>query len=169
MQTESLGIIRHFTQGMLHFVEGKLDIGLEQASPLIAQCMDYVAQIFPDLPLQILDCPPGTACAMIAAVKTADYVVLISEPTPFGMHDLILAVETVQQLKIPFGVVINRDGIGTDDIYRYLEREEIELLAKIPNKRQIAEIYSEGGILFDKVPELKVAIEAVLKKIEGFE
>jgi MinD superfamily P-loop ATPase len=165
MQPESLGRIRHSQIGKLHFVESRLDVGLEQASPLIAQSLDFAKQHFSELPLQILDSPPGTACAMVSAVKTADYVVLISEPTPFGVHDLRLAVETVRQLGLPFGVVVNRDGIGNDEIYRYLEEEKIELLAKIPHQRQIAEIYSEGGILYSKIPELKNALEAVLRRI----
>jgi MinD superfamily P-loop ATPase len=104
---------------------------------------------------------------MVSTVKTADYVILVSEPTPFGLHDLKLAVETVRQLDIEFGVVINRDGIGTDDIYKYLEEDKIELLARIPHSREIAELYSEGKLLYPQVPQLKQALDEILEKIEG--
>lgn len=167
MQPESLGFLRYHAQGNLHFVESKLDIGLEQASPLIAQSLAYAADKFAAIDLQILDSPPGTACAMVSTVKTADYVILVSEPTPFGLHDLKLAVETVRQLDIEFGVVINRDGIGTDDIYRYLEEDKIELLARIPHSREIAELYSGGKLLYPQVPQLKQALDEILEKIEG--
>ncbi|MCB5259156.1 MAG: ATP-binding protein [Candidatus Cloacimonetes bacterium] len=164
MQQESLGTIIHIKNGSLNFVESKLDIGLEQASPLISQSLEFANKNFKDIKLQILDSPPGTACAMVSAVKTADYVVLISEPTPFGLHDLKLAVETVRQLNLPFSVVINRDGIGNNDIYKYLEQEGIELLAKIPHSREIAEIYSRGEILYKKVPQLRAALDRILHK-----
>ena len=111
--------------------------------------------------------PPGTACAMVSAVKTVDYVILISEPTPFGLFDLTLAVETVRQLGLPFSVVINRDGIGNNDIYKYLEDEGIPLLAKIPNQRRIAEMYSRGEIIYQQVPEVDKALEQILSKIRS--
>jgi len=165
MQDESLGRISHFRKDKLDFVESRLDIGLEQASPLIGQTLSYIDSHLPGRELQILDSPPGTACAMVSAVKNADYVILISEPTPFGLHDLRLAVETIRQLKIPFGVVINRDGIGNDDIYQYLADEEIKLIAKIPHLRRIAELYSQGAMLYQEVPQFDAALTKILNTI----
>ncbi len=167
MKEEPLGHIRHIRMNNLDFVESRLDVGLEQSSPLIEQCLDYVDRKFPDKALQIMDSPPGTACAMISAVKRADYVILVSEPTPFGLHDLKLAVETVRKLGLPFGVVINRDGIGNDDIYRYLEDEKIELLAKIAHQRRIAELYARGAVLYKEVPEFDAALQKILERIGG--
>ncbi|MDD4146990.1 MAG: ATP-binding protein [Candidatus Cloacimonetes bacterium] len=167
MKQESLGKLRHLQSGDLRFVESKLDIGLEQASPLIAESLKYADKMFPDIGLQIIDSPPGTACAMLSSVKTADFVVLISEPTPFGLHDLNLAVETIRQLSIPFGVVVNRDGIGNDDIYKYLEQEGIVLLARIPHQRRIAEIYSQGGLLYKAIPEIRTSLDKVLRYAKG--
>ncbi|MCK9557191.1 MAG: ATP-binding protein [Candidatus Cloacimonadaceae bacterium] len=167
MKQESLGKLRHLQSGDLRFVESKLDIGLEQASPLIAESLKYADKMFPDIGLQIIDSPPGTACAMLSSVKTADFVVLISEPTPFGLHDLNLAVETIRQLSIPFGVVVNRDGIGNDDIYKYLEQEGIVLLARIPHQRRIAEIYSQGGLLYKAIPEIRTALDKILCYAKG--
>jgi MinD superfamily P-loop ATPase len=92
---------------------------------------------------------------------------VISEPTPFGLHDLNLAVETIRQLSIPFGVVVNRDGIGNDDIYKYLEQEGIVLLARIPNQRRIAEIYSQGGLLYKAIPEFRTSLDKVLRYAKG--
>lgn len=167
MKQESLGKLSYLECGNLRFVESKLDIGLEQASPLIAESLKYADKMFSDIGFQIIDSPPGTACAMLSAVKTADFVVLISEPTPFGLHDLNLAVETIRQLSIPFGVVVNRDGIGNDDIYKYLEQEGIVLLARIPNQRRIAEIYSQGGLLYKAIPEFRTSLDKVLRYAKG--
>jgi MinD superfamily P-loop ATPase len=167
MQEQALGVIKHFKLGQLDFIESKLNVGLEQASPLIAQSLNYVDEHFADVSLQILDSPPGTACAMVSAVKTADYVILISEPTPFGLYDLSLAVETVRQLKLPFAVVINRDGIGNNDIYEYLNQEQIPLLAKIPHQREIAELYSRGEILYRKIPAIDQALTQILSAIRS--
>lgn len=165
MQQQPLGLIKHSKLGKLDFVESRLDIGLEQASPLIAQSLNYADTHFSEWKMQILDSPPGTACAMVSAIKTADYVILISEPTPFGLYDLTLAVETVRTLGLPFGVVINRDGIGGNDIYAYLEQEGITLLAKIPHQREIAELYSHGEILYRKIPAIDKALKQILGKV----
>ena len=162
MAQESMGKLLHLQKGKLNFVETKLDIGLEQASPLIAESLRFADKHFQNTGMQILDSPPGTACAMISAVKTADFVVLISEPTPFGLHDLKLAVETIRQLNIPFGVVVNRDGIGNDDIYEYLQQEDIVLLARIPHQRRIAELYSQGRLLYKEVEEIRTALQNIL-------
>jgi MinD superfamily P-loop ATPase len=165
MKPDSLGTITHRRFEGLDFVESRLEIGLEQASPLISQSLAYIDEHLEKHDLQILDSPPGTACAMVSAVKQADFVILISEPTPFGLHDLKLAVQTVRELGIPFGAVINRDGIGNDEIYGYLKEEKIPLLAKIPHQRRIAELYSQGAMLYKEIAEIDEALEDILSYI----
>ncbi len=166
MQETHLGEIRQKKTGNLDFVECRLDIGLEQASPLIAQGLSYLAKHFSNHHYQIIDSPPGTSCAMISAVKTADYVILITEPSPFGLYDLSLAVDTIRNLGKPFGVVINRWGIGNSDILDYLQREGIELLASIKHSREIASGYSKGEILYHKFVDLDEALCQLISKLE---
>ena len=98
---------------------------------------------------------------MIEATKDADFVILITEPTPFGFNDVVLAIETMLELKKDFGVVINRYGIGNDEVAAYCDKHKIPILAKIPNSRAVAELYSSGELLYDKIPEVKVEIEKV--------
>jgi len=106
----------------------------------------------------IFDSPPGTSCPVIEATDGADFVILITEPTPFGFHDMKLAIETMRQLGKPFGVVINRDGIGNDEVEKYCLQQNIPLLAKIPNSRAIAERYSSGKLLYKEVHEVRQAL-----------
>lgn len=165
MRPRSLGLLRHWQSGKLSFVESKLDIGLEMASPLIRQTLDYARRDFPDAAYQFRDCPPGTSCSMIAAVKDADLAILVTEPTPFGLYDLSLAVETTRQLHKPTAVVVNRHGIGNDDVYGYCAEQDLPVWASIPNRREIAEIYSRGGIIYPEVPEFRLALDDILARL----
>lgn len=164
MVRNRIGIMKHFINKNLDFVESKLDIGQEMAVPIISQTIKYINNNFKEQEIKIFDSPPGTSCPVIEVEKNADYVILVTEPTPFGLNDLILAIETMRELKKPFGVVINRYGIGNDNVLNYCKKENIDILAKIPNKRKIAELYSRGESLFDKIPEVK----AELRKIENY-
>jgi MinD superfamily P-loop ATPase len=109
--------------------------------------------------------PPGTACQAVAALRGADFVVLVTEPTPFGLHDLRLAVDTVRELRLPFGVVINRVGIGDERVHRYCAEEDISLLLEIPDDRRIAEAYSRGQIIVDALPEYRKHFERLWQAI----
>ena len=142
-----------------------LDIGEEQAVPLISQTIQYVKEKFTNNIIKIYDAPPGTSCPVIEATKDADFVILVTEPTPFGLHDLKLAVETMRELKKDFGVVVNRYGIGNDDVFEYCNTEAIQVLAKIPNDRRIAEIYSSGNLIYDQHPEVKKQLESIKNHI----
>ncbi len=164
MIPQKMGALKHSLDKNLSFVESRLDIGQEQAVPLIAQTNNYVDAHFPDNIIKFFDAPPGTSCPVIEATKSADFVILVTEPTPFGLHDLKLAIDTMKQLKRPFGVVINRNGIGNDDVIQYCHHENIPILAKIPNDRHIAELYSRAELIYQKVPE----VEQQLKKIEQY-
>ncbi len=167
MIPKKMGVLKQAKAGDLHFVESRLDIGEEQAVPLIAQTIDYVDQHFDADHTIIFDSPPGTSCPVIEATNQADFVILITEPTPFGFHDMKLAVETMRQLKKPFGVVINRDGIGNDEVEKYCVQQNIPLLAKIPNSRDIAERYSSGKLLYKEVPEVREALVQISTFLDG--
>lgn len=101
----------------------------------------------------ILDAPPGTSCPFIQTVAQADYVVLVTEPTPFGLSDLKQSVETLKTLGKPCGVIVNRTGLGDLEVYNYLKQENIPLLMSIPFDRKIASIYSNGGLLTNEDAE----------------
>ncbi len=167
MQDEELGSLSSFRLEALDFMEAKLRIGLQQATPLIAQSLELVQKSHSQKDFYFLDCPPGTSCPMIAATKTADYVILITEPSRFGIWDLSLAVETMRELGKDFGVVVNRWGTAGEGILDYLKTENVELLATIPDDRRVAELYSKGSLIYDKVPAFDAALETILTKLRS--
>jgi MinD superfamily P-loop ATPase len=112
----------------------------------------------------ILDAPPGTSCPVIATLRGADLVVLVTEPTPFGLHDLRLAVDMVRELRIPFGVVVNRVGIGDDRVHVYCDEESVPILLEIPDDRRIAEAYSRGSLIVKALPEYRGLFHNLLEK-----
>jgi len=140
---------------------GRMEVGVAAAPPVIRA----VKKRIPKEGLAILDAPPGTSCPVVATLKGSDFVVLVTEPTPFGLHDLTLSVDLVRVLKIPFGVVVNRTGAGDDRVHRYCEKEEIPLLAGIPDDRRIAESYSRGEMLVDALPEYRTILRDLLSRI----
>lgn len=161
MIPEKRGVLREYKNNNLTFIESRLDIGQEQAAPLIAQTKEYINQHFNDNKIQIFDSPPGTSCPVIEAVKDVDYIILVTEPTPFGLHDLKLAVETIRQMGKPFSVVINRFGIGNNEVIDYCRNENIEIIAKIPNDRRIAESYSKGSLIYFDNPQVKTQLDKI--------
>ncbi len=144
------------------FARGLLDIGQVMAPPVIRQVRTH------ENPqgLTIIDAPPGTSCPVISAMKGANVVVLVTEPTPFGLHDLILAVEAVKLLGIPHGLVINRAGIGNDDVKDYAEREGLPILMEIPFDRRIAMAYSKGELIVNALPEYREKFLSFYRKIK---
>jgi MinD superfamily P-loop ATPase len=102
---------------------------------------------------------------MITAVRDADFVLLVTEPTPFGLHDLTLAVETLRQLKLPFGVILNRCDIGDQGVVNYCHQESITIMLQIPDARQVAVAYSRGKGLLDALPDLKPQLQRLLNTI----
>jgi len=161
MVPQKMGELKQFVDGDLSFIESRLEIGQEQAVPLIAQTNSYVDKYYPDTDIKLYDSPPGTSCPVIEATRHADFVILITESTPFGLHDLKLAVETMKELGKKFGVVINRYGLGNDDVLHYCEENHIIVLAKINNDRHIAELYSTGQLIYDEVPQFKEALQNI--------
>jgi len=167
MIPQKMGELREYQLRNLTFIESRLDIGQEQAVPLIAQTNKYVDEKYSDEIIKLYDSPPGTSCPVIEASKDADFVILVTEPTPFGLHDLKLAVETMRELDKKFGVVVNRYGIGNDDVIKYCRVENIPIIATIPNSRRIAELYSGGILLYPEVPEFKESLLQIIDFIRG--
>ncbi|MCD6179832.1 MAG: ATP-binding protein [Bacteroidales bacterium] len=131
-------------------VEGKIEIGSALAVPVIADTL----KLTDNNSLRIIDAPPGTSCPVMETIKNVDYTILVTEPTPFGLNDLKLMVETMRKLSGKFGVVINRAGLGNNAIYDYLQQEKIELLMEIPFDKNLARIYSEGKIMVNELPAI---------------
>ena len=142
----------------LAFLHGVLNVGEAMAPPVIEAVLERV----PDVELLVVDSPPGTACPMIAALRHSDYVILVTEPTPFGLSDLRLAAETVDQMGIPYGVVINRADIGDDSVAAWCREAGVDLLAEIPSRRELAEAYSRGELLPEVFPEMRRWMERLL-------
>ena len=117
--------------------------------------------------LVIIDAPPGNSCSMVMSVKNSDYCILVTEPTPYGFNDLLISMEVLDGLKIPYGVIINRDGIGDSSISDYCRDKNIKVHIKIPNDVQIAKCYSNGGTLIDYNPSYRLKFENILKEIES--
>ncbi|MCU0858218.1 MAG: ATP-binding protein [Pontiellaceae bacterium] len=161
-QPRKIGTLRSGQIGTVHLTEGRLDIGRSMAPPLIRTVKKSAD---PELPV-LIDCPPGTSCPMITAVKGADFVILVTEPTPFGLHDLTLAVETVRLLNLPFGVVINRADAGDDRVTAYCEKEKIRLLLQIPESRKIAEATSRGESILSAAPELRSRFQEMIQTVQ---
>lgn len=148
---KEIGIMEKGNKGNIEFIHGKLNIGETMAPPLIRAVKK---QIRPDGTV-IIDAPPGTSCPVITSIQGSHFCILVTEPTPFGLYDLILAVEVLRELKIPFGVVINRAGLGDESVDRYCAKEDIPILMKIPFSREIAAAYSKGDTITDVLPQYK--------------
>lgn len=168
MKKNRMGETKVIDAGSFTFLESRLDIGQEQAVPLIAQSISYINEKL-NKDLVLFDSPPGTSCPVIEVTKNSDFVILVTEPTPFGLHDLSLAVNTMREIGREFAVVINRFGIGNDDVLQYCEEEDIEIIAKLPNMRKIAVIYSEGKLIYNEVPEFRSELAKIADYIIGLE
>ncbi|MBN3034606.1 MAG: ATP-binding protein [Bacteroidales bacterium] len=166
MVPKKMGTLTHLRTGNLDFVEGRLDIGEEQAVPLIRQTKQYLDDHSPDGAIRLVDAPPGTTCPVIEATRDADFVILVTEPTPFGLHDLKLAVLTMREIRKSFGVVLNRYGTGNDDVLDYCREENIRVLARIPHDRKIAELYSAGKPVYQDVPEARRSLDEIVSWLD---
>ena len=160
--TRELGRIERGYRNGLEFVHGKLRVGEAMSPPLIRSVRQYTRS---DM-VTIIDAPPGTSCPVIASMKGADFVLLVTEPTPFGLHDLKLAIGAVRILGIPCGLVINRSDIGDDRVKAYAKEENIPVLMEIPFDRRIAEAYSRGDMVVDVLPEWKESFIQLYRDID---
>ncbi len=167
MAARPMGELNHYRMGKLDFIEGRLAVGEEQAVPAIKRVKEYQKQELPDSELIIMDSPPGTSCPVIEAVKDVNFVILITEPTPFGLHDLKLAVETTRGLGKEMGIVINRDGIGDDGVERYCSDEGLRIVARIPQDRGMAKTYSAGKLIYLSHPVMKEELSRLIDFLEA--
>jgi MinD superfamily P-loop ATPase len=135
-----IGVIEEGQAGPIIFIQGRLNLGEPMATPLI-RAMKKI--INPD-GITVIDVPPGTSCPVIESVHRSDFCILVTEPTPFGLNDLKLAVEVMGKLKIDRGVVINRSTIGDNKVKEYCQKESIPIMAEIPYDRNVAVLYSSG-------------------------
>ena len=142
---ESIGTVNFYrTKKVNGLAEGKLKIGSAMQTMLIKELKKRISDANDII---IYDAPPGTSCPVVETISDANYVILVSEPTLFGLHDLKLMVNLVRELEIPFGVIINKAGLGSNSIYKYLKHENIELLGEIPFSKEYASLYAEGKIM----------------------
>jgi MinD superfamily P-loop ATPase len=157
-----LGVIQKGHRNGVEFIHGKLRVGEAMSPPLINKVLSYTDPAR----LTIVDAPPGTSCPVIESMKNADFVLLVTEPTPFGLYDLKLAVGAVNILDIPCGLVINRSDLGDKKVKEYADQENLPILMEIPFDRQIAETYSRGELVVEAMPEWKEKFFELYQKIK---
>jgi len=161
-----MGSLESGRAGPIDFGQGTMDVGQAMAVPIIHQlkerCRAKAAH-----ELTILDASPGTSCPVVETMRGADYVLLVTEPTPFGLHDLRLAVQVARdELGLPVGVVINRNGTGDEGVEEYCAQEEIPILMRIPLERRIAEAISGGAALVEALPEYRPQFVEMYQQIK---
>jgi len=160
-EKKQIGTIKKGVVKGIDLVYGELNVGEPMAVPLIREVKKQTRN---DKTV-LIDVPPGTACPLVASVYKSDYCILVTEPTPFGLHDLKITAEVLRELGIPLGVVINRAGIGDREVYKYCKNEDIPLLLEIPFSRKIAELYSRGVPFVTEMPEWKKRFQQLFDEI----
>ncbi len=158
-----VGVVETMRAAGVTVVQGRLDVGVAMAPPLIRA----VKARIPKTGDAILDAPPGTSCPVVATLRETDFVVLVTEPTPFGLNDLKLAVAVVRELELPFGVVVNRADRSDDRVAVYCREAGIPVLAEIPDDRRVAEAYSRGEVMVDALPEYRSLFQRLYADIAG--
>jgi len=156
-----IGAVEQGKSESIDFVHGELKVGVAMSPPLIRA----VKKRCPPVDVAIFDSPPGTSCPVVETVRDSDVVALVTEPTPFGLHDLTLAVDMVRELKRPMGVVINRSDIGTDEVETYCRKNSIPIFGQIPNDRQVAEAYSKGLLISQSLSGYAEIFKAILTQV----
>ncbi|MCD6097994.1 ATP-binding protein [bacterium] len=156
------GTIREGKSGRIGFIEGRMNIGEVRAIPVIKE----VKKRCPADGITVIDAPPGTSCPMVETVRGTDFAILVTEPTPFGLNDLKLAISVIRQLSLPFGVVINRYQRGFPEVEDFLSSEKIPILSRIPLDRRIAIAYSHGRLIPQAVPEIKRNFSEIFYKVK---
>ena len=160
-ESRATGVVEWGHSNGVDFVHGKLTVGESMAPPVIREVKEHANSD----DVVIIDVPPGTSCPVVEAIKGSDYCILVTEPTPFGLNDLALAVETVGELDIPCGVVLNRAGVGDNKIEDYCRAKNIPILLTIPLDTEIARLYSRGITLVDGMPQWKSDFIQLFNKI----
>ncbi|GAK56842.1 cobyrinic acid ac-diamide synthase [Candidatus Vecturithrix granuli] len=158
---QQVGVVERGHSGKVEFVQGILNVSEAMAGPVIRA----VKQQINNHPFAILDAPPGTSCPVVLTLQGSDFCILVTEPTPFGLHDLQLAVDVVRQLGIPHGIVLNRADSGDDGVEMYCQQEQIPVLMRLPTDLRIAEAYSRGDMIVDALPQYRQTFQELLKSI----
>jgi MinD superfamily P-loop ATPase len=163
---QTLGILESgSTKMQIKFARGLLNVGEPMAVPVISQLKKWRVPA-PD-EIVIVDSPPGTSCPVVESIRAADYIILVTEPTPFGLHDLKLAVQLTEELGIPAGVIINRDGVGDTKVDRYCQQAHLPILMRIPLERKIGAGIAEGQPLTEIYPHYGDRFRQLFQHIEG--
>lgn len=162
-ERREVGVVEIGSSSNLELIQGRLNVGEARATPVIKGVKRHVNET----EVAIIDVSPGTACPVIEAMRGSDFCLLVTEPTPFGLSDLTLAVEVTRKLGIPCGVVINRVGVGDQGIEKYCHREGIPILLTIPLDRKIATLYSSGIPLVEGIPGWRDQFSKLFRDIEG--
>ena len=158
----TVGEISTGTVGSLAFTQGRLRVGETLVPPLI----EAVKDVPQNEPWVIYDAPPGTTCPVVTTLHGADFALLVTEPTPFGQHDLALALALTRQLGIPSGVVVNRAEPGRDQVEEFCAREGVPVLARIPFRRHVAATCATGGLAMDADPEVAAALTGLFQNLQ---
>jgi len=161
-ENRQTGVVEWGDADGIDFVQGKLTVGEAMAPPVIRQVKKHIDSEG----IAIIDSPPGTSCPVVETIEGSDFCLLVTEPTPFGLNDLVLAVETVRQLGIACGVVLNRAGVGDDRVEEYCRQENIPILLTIPLDTEIARLYSRGITLVEGMPEWQEKFVGLFAKIK---
>ena len=156
-----IGLVEEGSSHGIRFVQGRLNVGEVMSPAVIRQVRDR----FETTGVCIIDSPPGTSCPVVESIRGVDFVLLVTEPTPFGLNDLALAVDMVRALARPFAVVLNRCDAGDEGVRLYCKREGIEILLSIPDDRRIAERYARGEIIIEQLPEYREAFNRSYRRI----
>lgn len=152
------------TRDGAHLVEGRIKVGTMSAIPAINEAVAYATSQYP-ADYYLLDSPPGTSCPFIQTTAKSDVVLLVTEPTPFGLSDLTQAMDTLDNMNKSYRVVINRADLGDDTMEKYLEQRGVEVLARIPFDKQIAACYASGRLVVDELPVFRAYFERLVEKI----
>ena len=158
-----IGSLHKVMNGEMEIVYGNLNVGEPMAVPMISAVKEQAKSEG----LVILDAPPGSACPVVEAVSDADFCLMVTEPTPFGLHDLEVATEVVEQLGVPMGVVVNCAGIGDQGVYDFCREHGLPIHMEIPYDRRIAELYSRGIPFTVEMKEWRAKFEILLKEMEA--
>ena len=160
-QERRIGVLKFGSTGNVDLIYGELDVGEPMAVPLIKS----VKMQIKGSKNVIIDAPVGTSCPVIETVRESDFCVLVTEPTPFGLHDLKITVQVLRKMSVPFGVVVNRADIGDKKVYSYCKEENIPILLEIPYQRRIAELYSKGTPFSSEIPGWKEKFRTLFSEI----
>ncbi len=161
-EKRKIGEIRVGIRNGIKLMEGRLQVGEPMATPIIRELKRWLDKEDSTI---IFDAPPGTSCPVIHTLRATDYALLVTEPTPFGLNDLRLAVGVARKLNLPIGLIINKAGIGDRGVYDYAQEQNLPILLEIPEDRAIAEAYSRGKSLVEAFPEYKKIFLGLFEKI----